>query len=192
MKKIISLLVVLLLTLGSNGQKLSADQETIKNTFFRFLLYYKKHERKFNSFKLYSGTGANHNPPYRINWNTGVKKYFAYLRKYVPYVGEAYIKAEIQHFKESEKYFAENSTEEIAAGFDYDRWAGGQEHIEYTYKWYTAPQNRYVVTINGTKARLQICSPSDADSSKPFCSFVPFVKEKGRWKMADNIYPEDD
>lgn len=44
----------------------------------------------------------------------------------MPYVGEAYIKAEREHFKYADSCFKANPEDEIAAGFDFDRWAGGQ------------------------------------------------------------------
>lgn len=192
MKQFFLGLFICIAFLNAPAQKLNAEQAAIKKTFFDFLLFYKKNEKKFNSFKLYSGTGKEDNPPYRINWKTGVQQYFNYLRKYVPYVGEAYIKAETQHFKNAEQSFKEYPEEEIVMGFDFDRWAGGQESIQYTYKWYTSPKNTYQVNIKGDKATLRIGSPQDADNanSEQFWAFVPFVKEKGKWKMADNIYPE--
>lgn len=81
----------------------------------------------------------------------------------------------------------------MATGFDYDRWAGGQESIEYTMKWYTSAKNKYEVIINGNTAVLKIGSElwEGADTKERNWSIVPFVKEKGKWKMADNIYPQD-
>lgn len=172
--------------------QLTVEQKTIQQTFFNFLKFYKKNEAKFNSFVLYKGKGRDNNPPYIIQWKE-VEKYFAYLRKNVPYVGEAYIKAERKHFKNSEKWFKEDPAEELPAGFDYDRWAGGQESVEYTYKWYTSPKNKYEVIINGNKATLKIGGElwEGAEEKDRAWSFVPFVKENGKWKMADNIYPMD-
>ena len=192
MKKIILSLLISGISLTAGAQKLTAEQAGIKKVFFDFLLFYKKNEKKFNSFKLYSSTSKKDQPPYRINWKTGVASYFTYLRKYVPYVGEAYIQAETKHFKDAEQSFKEYPDEEIVSGFDYDRWAGGQESISYTYKWYTSPKNSYEVKITGNKATLRIGSPADNDekTTERFWAFVPFVKEKGKWKMADNVYPE--
>ncbi|RYY67293.1 MAG: hypothetical protein EOO13_14740 [Chitinophagaceae bacterium] len=192
MKKIVLVVALGLLAGSLSAQKLNAEQASIKKVFFDFLLFYKKNEKKFNSFKLYSGTGKEGNPPYRINWKTGVSQYFTYLRKNVPYVGDAYIQAEMQHFKDAENSFTLYPEEEIVSGFDFDRWAGGQESISYTYGWYTSPKNTYQVKITGNKARLRIGSPEDDKNpaSEKFWAFVPFVKEKGKWKMADNIYPE--
>ena len=81
-------------------------------------------------------TSPENNPPYKILWK-GVEKYFTYLRTSVPYVGEAYIKAERNHFKFSDSCFKDDPVEEMPVGFDYDRWAGGQESIDHTIKWYT-------------------------------------------------------
>lgn len=186
MKRLILGAALLLFALPAFSQ-MNAEQIAIRKVFFDFLGFYKKNETKFNSFKLYKGTGKENNPPYKIQWKE-VEKYFAYLRSTVPYVGEAYINAERLHFKQSDSSFKQYPEEELPAGFDYDRWAGGQESIEYTYKWYTSPKNKYRVTITGNTAVLKIGS----GQKDIFWSVVPFVKEKGKWKMADNIYPAED
>lgn len=190
MKKTLPLLF-LLISLAGFGQ-LSTEQKQIKQTFFSFLKFYQKNEAVFNRFDLYQGTGTEDGPPYHINWKEA-EKYFAYLRKNVPFVGEAYIKAEREHFKFSDSCFKDDPAEELPAGFDYDRWAGGQESIDYTIKWYTSTKNTYEVIITGNKARLRIGSelnPGDKPVDRIW-SFVPFVREKGKWKMADNVYSEE-
>ncbi len=189
MKKIISWLLLFLFSVSGHAQ-LTAEQLTIKKTFFDFLKFYKKNEAKFNSFQLYKGTGKENNPPYTLQWKEA-ERYFTYLRNFVPYVGEAYIKAERIYFKFSDSCFKAYPLDEIAAGFDYDRWAGGQESIEYMYKWYTSPKNKYMVTITGNTAVLKIGGEllEAAEEKERTWSFVPFTKEKGKWKMADNIYP---
>ena len=193
MKKIILSTAITLFILPAFAQ-LNAEKTGIKNVFFNFLAFYKKHEVNFNSFVLYKGKGKDNAPPYRLQWKEA-ERYFAYLRSSVPYVGEAYIRAERAHFKFSDSCFKANPDDEIAAGFDYDRWAGGQESIAYTYKWYTSAKNKYMVTITGNNAILKIGSAlldgSNNEKDRNW-SFVPFVKEKGKWKMADNIYPADD
>jgi hypothetical protein len=168
------------------------QEETVKQTFFSFLKFYKKNEKQFNSFKLYKSTGKESGPPYKMQWKEA-EKYFAYLRKNVPYVGEAYINAERNHFKYSDSCFKADPQDEIAAGFDYDRWAGGQEDISYTIKWYTSPKNKYILTITGNTAQLKIGSALEKGTTEKdrSWSMVPFVKEKGKWVMADNIYPVD-
>ena len=105
MKKTLPLLF-LLISLAGFGQ-LTAEQKQIKQTFFSFLKFYQKNEAVFNRFDLYKGTGAEDGPPYHINWKEA-EKYFAYLRKNVPYVGEAYIKAEREHFKFSDSCFKDD------------------------------------------------------------------------------------
>ncbi|MCC6762599.1 MAG: hypothetical protein IT252_15375 [Chitinophagaceae bacterium] len=191
MKKWTSIVCLLMLSFAAQAQ-LNAEQESIRQTFFSFLKFYQKNEKAFNSFVLYKGKGKDNAPPYTVQWNEA-EKYFNYLRKNVPYVGEAYIKAERNHFKFSDSCFKDDPTEEIAVGFDYDRWAGGQESIQYTIKWYTSSKNKYEVVIKGNTATLRIGSElyKGAEEKDRSWSFVPFVKEKGKWKMADNVYPAD-
>lgn len=191
MKKALPFLFALCMSLPAFSQ-LNKEQQLIKQTFFSFLKFYQKNEEAFNRFDLYQGTGPEDGPPYKINWKE-TERYFAFLRKSVPYVGEAYIKAEKAHFSFSDSCFKDDPAEEMPVGFDYDRWAGGQESIDYTIKWYTSPKNKYEVIITGNKALLRIGSelyPGDKPENRSW-SVVPFVKEKGKWKMADNVYPED-
>jgi hypothetical protein len=185
--------VILLCTAHLSFGQLNTEQKLIKQTFFNFLKFYQKNEAKFNSFRLYKGTGKENNPPFKMQWKE-VYRYFAYLRSSVPFVGEAYIKAEKQHFLFSDSCFKADPEDELPAGFDYDRWAGGQESIEYTMKWYTATKNKYEVIIKGNTAVLKIGAElwEGSDSKDRNWSTVPFVKEKGKWKMADNIYPVDE
>lgn len=182
-------LLLLLCTLLTQAQ-LNKEQKNIQQTFFNFLKFYKVNEKKFNVFRLYKGTGKDNSPPYKIQWKEA-EKYFSFLRTSVPYVGEAYIQAERNHFKYYDSCYKADPAEEMPVGFDFDRWAGGQEDISYTIKWYTSAKNKYVVTINGNTAQLKIGAElmegtTEKDRS---WSIVPFVKEKGKWVMADNIYP---
>jgi hypothetical protein len=192
MKKITACFIVLLFALPVFSQ-LNKEQLAVRKVFFDFLDFYKKNEAKFNSFRLYKGTGKESGPPFKLQWREA-EKYFTYLRSSVPFVGEAYIKAEREHFKFADSCFKADPQEELPVGFDFDRWAGGQESIEYTYKWYTSSKNKYSVTITGNTAVLKIGGELYAGAAEKdrSWSFVPFVKEKGKWKMADNIYPADD
>ncbi len=192
MKKNITWLLFLLFSVSAHAQ-LTPEQSVIKKIFFDFLKFYKSNEAKFHSFQLYKGTGKENNPPFKMQWKE-TEKYFTYLRKQVPYVGEAYIKAEMGHFKFADSCFKADPQDEIAAGFDYDRWGGGQESIQYMYKWYTSAKNKYKVTITKNTAVLKIGSELMAGAAEKERSWsaVPFVKEKGKWKMADNIYPVDE
>jgi hypothetical protein len=189
MKKILPFLFFILPILNSEAQP-GKEEALIKKNFVRFLQFYQKNQKQFNAFQLYSGKGKENAPPYKVQWKEA-EKYFTWLRDNVPYVGEAYIKAERAHFKYADSCFKADPTEEIAAGFDFDRWAGGQEDIAYTYKWYTDKNNHYIVTIHGNTAILKIGSALRADDEEKDRSWsvVPFSKEKGKWVMADNIYP---
>jgi hypothetical protein len=184
--------IVLLFALPAIAQPLNTEQKKIKQVFFNFLQLYKKNAVKFNSFILYKGTGKDNNNPYSIQWKE-VDKYFAYLRKSVPLVGEAYIIAERNHFKFSDSCFKADKEEIMPVGFDFDRWAGGQDDIEFLIKAHTSAKNKYEVKVTGNTAVLRIGQPLwEGAEEKDFSwMFVPFVKEKGMWKMADNIYPEN-
>jgi hypothetical protein len=193
MKKAISFLALLSISFACHAQ-LNAEQASIKKVFFDFLAFYKKNETKFNSFHLYKGKGKENGPPYKIQWKEA-EKYFTYLRQSVPYVSEAYINTERKNFKYYDSCFKADPVEEMPVGFDYDRWAGGQESIEYTYKWYSSPKNKYAVIITGNKAILKIGAElmwEGATENDRIWNVVPFVKEKGKWKMADNIYPAEE
>lgn len=192
MKKTIACFIFSLFAIPAFSQ-LNAEQIAVRKVFFDFLGFYKMHETKFNSFRLYKGTGKENGPPFKVQWKEA-EKYFTYLRSSVPYVGQAYIEAEREHFKYADSCFKANPEDEIAAGFDFGRWAGGQESIKYTYKWYTSSKNKFRVTITGNTAVLKIGAEllNGATEKDRIWSMVPFTKEKGKWKMADNIYPADD
>ncbi|MBS1620986.1 MAG: hypothetical protein JST10_11290 [Bacteroidetes bacterium] len=189
MKRLLFIIGITILSYSSYSQ-LNKEQESIKETFFGFLKFYQKNEKKFNSFRLYKGTGKENNPPYKIQWNE-VNRYFAWLKTNVPYVGKEYIKNEKANFQYYDSCYKVDPEEEIAVGFDYDRWGGGQEEIVYLIKWHTDPKNKYEVIINGNTALLRIGASlwEGAEEKDRSWNEVPFVKEKGKWKMADNIYP---
>jgi hypothetical protein len=61
-------------------------------------------------------------------------------------------------------------------------------------EWYTSPKNKYEVIITGNKAKLRIGAElwEGEEEKDRGWSVVHFVKEKGKWKMAANIYPVDE
>ncbi|MEQ1625541.1 MAG: hypothetical protein ABL870_12655, partial [Sediminibacterium sp.] len=87
----------LMLLIVGNAQ-LNPEQQSIKKVFFDFLHFYQKNEKQFDAFKLYKGTGKDNEPPYHIQWKEA-ERYASFLRKNVPYVGEAYIASEKNDFR---------------------------------------------------------------------------------------------
>jgi hypothetical protein len=194
MKFVKPLMVVGLLFLAIAGvAQLNPEQQSIKKVFFDFLQFYQKNEKQFDAFKLYKGTGKDNEPPYKIQWKE-VERYASFLRKNVPYVGEAYINSEKKDFRFYDSCYKADPNEEMVVGFDYDRWGGGQESIKYLIKWHTSKDNLYKVNIKGDKAELLIGSPpwEGATKEERQWSKVPFVKEKGKWVMAGNIDSVDE
>ena len=55
-------------------------------------------------------------------------------------------------------------------------------------------KNKYIVIITGNKAQLKIGAElwEGAEEKDRSWNIVPFIKEKGKWKMADNIYPAEE
>jgi len=189
MKKYFLFFILLSISCISKAQ-LTAEQSQIKKTFFDFLKFYQHNEKNFYSFKLYKGTGKENEPPYHIQWKE-VDRYCAWLKTNVPYVCDEYIKNERSDFKYYDSSFKADPEDEIPMGFDYDRWAGGQEEVSYMIKWYTSSKNKYEVMMNGDTATLRIGSKlSEGDTEKDWnWNEAPFKKEKGKWKMAGNVHP---
>lgn len=187
LKKPIVLIVALCMGHYLSAQ-LNQEQQAIKKIFFDFLHYYEHNEKKFNSFELYKGTGKKDAPPYHIQWKE-VDRYTSFLRKNVPFVGEAYIANEINDFKFYDSCYKADPLDEMPVGFDFDRWGGGQESVEYLVKWLTGKDNIYQVTITGNTAELRIGNPllKGSQEKERIWSKVPFVKEKGHWVMATNV-----
>jgi hypothetical protein len=193
--KMMKIIFLILFPVGlhfAGHTQMESEKETIRNLFFDFLKFYRDHEEKFHSFRLYKGSGRENGPPYRIDWKE-TNRYFAWLRQSVPFVGEEYIRNERKDFLFYDSCFRANPEEEMPMGFDYDRWLGGQESIEYMLPWYTSPKNKYEVVITGKKARLRIGGElwEGAEEKERGWVVVLFVKEKGKWKMAANVSPDD-
>lgn len=190
-RKTFNLIVALSFGLSLSAQ-LNQEQLVIKKVFFDFLHYYQHNEKKFNSFQLHQGTGKEDAPPYHIVWKE-VERYANFLRKSVPFVGEKYIANEKNDFKFYDSCYKADPLDEMPVGFDFDRWGGGQESVEYLVKWHTGKDNIYQVIINGDQAELRIGSPlwKGSQEKDRIWSKVPFEKEKGRWVMTSNVESMD-
>lgn len=182
------LLFVFLVIVFSGFAQLNIEQQAIKKVFFDFLHYYQQNEKKFDAFELHKGTGKEDAPPYHIQWKE-VERYANFLRKSVPFVGETYINNEKNDFKFYDSCYKADPLDEMPVGFDFDRWGGGQESVEYLVKWHTGKDNIYQVKIDGVKAELRIGSPlwKGSEEKDRLWSRVPFIKEKGRWVMSGNV-----
>ncbi|MBK6938066.1 MAG: hypothetical protein IPH18_15195 [Chitinophagaceae bacterium] len=192
MKKLLISVFVFLVVNNLIFGQLNPQEKAVKKVFFDFLDFYKRNVKVFNSFDLWKGTGKEETPPYHIQWKEA-ERYFKFLRTKVRYVGEAYIAAERNDFRFYDSCYKADPDEEIVVGFDFDRWAGGQDSPDYLIKWHTDPKNIYEVKITGNSAILRIGSPlqwEGATEGDRIWHIIPFRKEIGKWKMAANISPE--
>lgn len=173
-------------------QKLDSAQQAVKKVYVDFARWYKTHANALDGYDLVSGKDTTDNgmqPPYRMNWKN-VEKYFANIRKKVPWLGETFIANERKFLKSCEKYWKEEPGEEIIAGFDYDRFVGGQESPGYMVD-YTILSKKIVwrVDIKGDDATIYYMEKGAKDeNNKPMKitqgTKVKMKKEKGVWKIA--------
>ncbi len=169
-------------------------QSTIQNDVLiqkvkNFYSWYKINYSKLDNFILYKGNGEYDDPPYKINWKT-VEQYFAFIRKNVPALGEAFITWHRNDFKRIDEDFKLYPTEEIPIGFDYDRIVGGQVGVEEIVDYAFPLTGKWKVVIKGNTAMV-ICTfeTLDYETSKMVeaNSKTELKKENGVWKIARTI-----
>ena len=173
----------------SQKKALSAEQVACKTVVVDFYKWYKANWKKMDAFILYKGKKKKNMPPYVIDWKA-VDRYFAFVRKSVPYFGETFISNEKKFFAKTQKEFDADPEGEVPAGFDYDRFVGSQEDPEYTVDQIILyPKNKWEVKIKGEKATAIITDMhKDAGGQK---SKVGLTKENGSWKISECLEPID-
>ncbi len=180
-------LVLLMCTLSGQAQnsKLTATEQSVKKVVTDFYKWYAGNWKKMDSFKLYKSKKTKDAPPYVIDWKAA-EKYFSFIRSKVPQLGETFISNQKLFFKQCQSDFDANPGEEIASGFDYDRFVGGQEDPALIIKeTILAENNGWNVVIKGNKATVFIFdNHNGAEGNK---GKVEMVKEKGSWKIAKAI-----
>ncbi|MFZ4057277.1 MAG: hypothetical protein ACOYKE_04030 [Ferruginibacter sp.] len=184
MRKIV-LLIILCMVLKQPlwAQTSSKDQTAIKTTITHFYQWYNVHWKKINAFKLYRPKKGDA-PPYTIDWKQ-VQLYFAFIKKNVPQLGNAFIENERQYFKNAQKQFDQSPEEEIAIGFDYDRFTNTQEEPQYVVPEILNKKRRWKINIDKNTAIVYIYHlESDKESDK---DIIELTKEKGVWTIAKCI-----
>lgn len=165
-------------------QSTKNDSIQIKNTITGFYTWYNKNYTKFEGFHLYSGIKTKDQPPYRINWKE-VERYFAFIRKSVPQLGETFIKNQRLFFKQCDSAFKKNPEDEIPFGFDYDWFTDSQEEPQWLVdELKTAKQ--WVITVKGADATVEVLG-SYMDNGKEMETVVlcaDMKREKSKWKIA--------
>ena len=189
MKRVLFPFLFVMSSFAGNSQ-LTKEQDSIKQVYLDFLNFFKKNKEKFYSFNLYKGLGKNGGPPYEIQWKE-VDRYFEWLKTNVPYVGEEYIKNEQWYFKYADSCLKSDFKNDISAYFGFDRWAYLQEDVSDTLKWYFNLNTKYEVEVSDDKAMIRIESPGIWEKEHGCIQgllLVPFIKEKNKWKIANNDY----
>lgn len=173
-------------------QKLDSNQQAVKKVYVDFVKWYKKNFNVLHNYDLVRGSDTTENgmqPPYHMNWKNA-EKYFAAIRKRVPWLGETFIANERKFLKSCEKYWNENPQEEIIVGFDYDRFIGGQELPEYIVDhWILSKKIQWRVDVKGDNATIYYMEKGALnENDKPMKitegTKVKLKKEKGVWKIA--------
>jgi hypothetical protein len=166
----------------------SNTEAAVKKTINDFYTWYTKNSGKLDAFRVLRGKGNAEGPPFRIDWQAA-NKYFAYIRKSVPGLGEQFIGNETTYFKVAEKAFKANPTDEIATGFDFDRFTGGQESPEYVVPYLLDEKGTWKYNIKGNNCTLTIHPEGSTGPTE--AARAQLVKEGGKWKIAVPFgYPE--
>jgi hypothetical protein len=154
-----------------------------------FYAWYKKNPNKLDNFKLHGSKTKDDAGPYFIIWKN-VEKYFAYIRKSVPMLGEAYIENERKDLKELDKYYKENLDDGIPAGFDADRIVGGQVGVDEALEYAFPKQGKWKVSIDGNTATVAWVHKTlnyDTNEMEETSSTTELKKEKGIWKISKTL-----
>jgi len=195
MKRISYIILIALFSFTASAQsktKPVSDSAQIRSVVMNFYNWYNSNWGKINAFKLYKGkkTSDGFLPPYKIDWKE-VDRYFAYLRKNVPYVGEAFIVQERKHFRWADSMFKKEPDGEIPAGFDYDRFTNSQEEPEYLLKELKNKKSKWTIKSKKNSATV-VVQNFDAPSSEYLQLFcAEMIKEKGKWKISKPYCPDE-
>lgn len=191
MKKALGFAFLLVFSVQAMAQRLTAEQQKVKKVYTDFVKWYRDHGETLDGFDLFHGSDTTENgqqPPWIMNW-PNVEKYLVHIRKNVPYLGETFIANERKFLKQCEKYWKEDPKEELTAGFDYDRFLGGQESPDVLAQNILAKNVKWKVVIKGNRATIYYITPWDRDEKdRPLKitsgTKVLLQKEKGKWKIA--------
>ena len=187
MKYIFSFLLSLLTVVTSAQTAAKKDSVAISNTIINFYKWYTANYQKLEAFHLYKGKRNKNVPPYIIDWKEA-GRYFTFLRNKVPYVGEDFIAWEKNHFLDADAMFKKEPSEEMPAGFDYDRFTNSQEEPKWFLKELVGKKTRqWKIDVNGNQANVAVFVTDKKDgredeSWKLFCGQMKKVNKQ--WKIA--------
>ena len=78
--------------------------QVVKKVVVEFYKWYAANDAKLYNFKLYKGKVEKDAPPYMIDWKVA-EKYFNYINKNVPWLGQAFVANERKFLKQCQQSF---------------------------------------------------------------------------------------
>lgn len=188
MKRFSLIVLISLITSSASAQakpKPVSDSVQIRSVIMTFYNWYNSNWKKMNAFELYNGKKEKNYflPPYKVNWKEA-ERYFSYVRKNVPHLGEAFIEQERKHFQWADSMFKVEPDSELPPGFDYDRFTNSQEEPEYLLNELKRKQNRWNITASVNTATVTVQSFDAATKTYSHLYCAEMKKEKGKWKIA--------
>lgn len=159
------------------------DSAAIRQVVVDFYNWYNKNYRVFDTYHLYEGIKKKGQPPFRIVWKE-VDKYHQYIRLNVPQLGEEFISAQKQFFKECDSAFKVNREDEIPYGFDYDWYTNSQEDPAYLVK-EVNKKRPWPMKWQGDYVTVAVKGSYDNNGKKEEAVFVTLTlkKESDEWKI---------
>lgn len=176
--------LIFCLNLFAQPVKPNNDSIQIRNTINGFYNWYNKNYQKLDAFKLYSDFKIKQGPPFRINWKE-VERYFAFIRRNAPQLGEEFINNQRLFFRQCDSAFKTQLEDEIPYGFDYDWYTNSQEEPQWLLDEFKKAK-QWAIAIHGARATVDVLG-SYEDNGKEIETVVlcaEMKKEKGKWKIA--------
>ncbi len=186
MKKV---LLLLYLSTVTYAQAQTKEESALIRKTTAFYQWYKAGRHRMDDFELFKGKGKESTPPYHINW-PAVERYFTYIRTSVPALGEAFITWHRNDFVKIDKWFKGNPTDEVPAGFDYDRIVGGQVGAAEALEDAFPEEGKWEVKIKGSTATVTWVYRTEEEDTGEMMevrSITELKKERGTWKISRTI-----
>jgi hypothetical protein len=175
-------LLISMNALAQHKDASDADSIKIRQTVTSFYKWYNATWRKVDAFRICKGKNGKPGPPYMIDWKQA-EKYFSYLRKNVPTIGETFIENERMFFMTAEEGFNQNPDEEMPIGFDGDRFTNTQEEPKFFWNILIKKDNAWAITIDASDKNKAYVHILEREKGQPAMLHSFFCGEVGKKKI---------